>query len=136
MNEQYVKIRKDLMETYKMALNRTSFKLLVEATNKFINTFSNSTTKATKNYSMKDFFTMLSVCQTQKEFTELFDIVEELVDEADFNKLVIGIYSPTDLKIIQEEFEEWGDDEDKEYLDSLNKNLKPMYKELKYQYMV
>ena len=60
MNEQYVKIRKDLMETYKMALNRTSFKLLVEATNKFINTFSNSTTKATKNYSMKDFFTMFS----------------------------------------------------------------------------
>lgn len=112
------------------------FKKLTVAINAFIKIFGESTLEVAINFSVKDFFVMLEECKDHKEFKELFSKVVSLIDNSIPQKRVIGVYSPKCLETMKREFEEWGDEEDWEYIKELEEKLKPLYKDLRFQYMV
>ena len=59
-----------------------------------------------------------------------------LVNNSIPQKRVIGVYSPECMETMRKEFEEWGCEEDWEYIKELEEKLQPLYKDLRFQYMV
>lgn len=136
--EEFLELKSNLCEAFNNDGNyRTaeSFKKLTNAINIFIKIFGGSSLRVAVNFSVKDFFIMLKECKDHKEFKELFSKVDSLVNDAIPQKRVIGVYSPRCVDIMKKEFEEWGDEEDWEYIVELERKLQPLYKDLKFQYM-
>ena len=139
IRKEFLEIKSTLCGAFENSSNyRTaeSFKKLTDAINAFIKIFGESTLEVAINFSVKDFFVMLEGCKDHKEFKELFSKVVSLVDNSISQKRVIGVYSPKCLETMKREFEEWGDEEDWEYIKELEEKLKPLYKDLRFQYMV
>lgn len=139
IRKEFLELKSTLCEGFNNRTNfRTAegFKKLTDAINAFIKIFGESTLEVAINFSVKDFFVMLEVCKDHKEFKELFSKVVSLVDNSIPQKRVIGVYSPKCLETMKREFEEWGDEEDWEYIKELEEKLKPLYKDLRFQYMV
>ena len=139
LKKEFLELKSALCEAFNNDGNyRTaeSFKKLTNAINAFIKIFGDSNLEVVINFSVKDFFVMLEVCKDHKEFKELFSKVVSLVDNSIPQKRVIGVYSPKCLETMKREFEEWGDEEDWEYIKELEEKLKPLYKDLRFQYMV
>lgn len=136
--EEFLELKSNLCEAFNNdEIYRTaeSFKKLTNAINVFIKIFGGSSLRVTVNFSVNDFFDMLKECKDHKEFKELFSKVDLLVNDAIPQKRVIGVYSPRCMDIMKKEFEEWGDEEDWEYIVELERKLQPLYKDLKFQYM-
>lgn len=139
LNKEYLEIRNTIIGAYnnkEKYRTDAGFKRLTKAMTIFVEVFGNSDLKVAVNFSVKDFMLMLEACKSHKEFMELFEVVNSLVDIKTCWKNVIGVYSPNCIDTMKKEFEQWGDEEDWEYMVGLEKRLKPLYKDLKFQYMV
>lgn len=136
--KEFLELKSNLCGAIENDLNykaSNSFKKLVDTINIFIKIFGESSLKVAVNFSVNDFFNMLKECKDHKEFKELFSKVELLVNDAIPQKRVIGVYSPRCMDIMKKEFKEWGDEEDWEYIVELERELQPLYKDLKFKYM-
>lgn len=139
LKKEFLEIKSTLCGAFENSSNyRTaeSFKRLTDAINTFIKIFGDADLKVTVNFSVKDFFVILEGCEDHKEFKELFAKVMSLVNNSIPQKRVIGVYSPNCINTMKKEFEEWGDEEDWEYIKELEEKLQPLYKDLRFQYMV
>ena len=139
LKKEFLELKSALCEAFNNDGNyRTaeSFKKLTNAINVFIKIFGDSNLEVVINFSVKDFFVMLEGCEDHKEFKGLIAKVASLVDNSIAQKRVIGVYSPNCINTMKKEFEEWGDEEDWEYMVELEKRLQPLYKNLRFQYMV
>ena len=139
LRKEFLEIKSTLCGAFENSSNyRTaeSFKRLTDAINAFIKIFGDADLKVAVNFSVKDFFVILEGCEDHKEFKGLIAKVASLVDNSIAQKRVIGVYSPNCINTMKKEFEEWGDEEDWEYMVELEKRLQPLYKNLRFQYMV
>ena len=139
LKKEFLELKSALCEAFNNDGNyRTaeSFKKLTNAINAFIKIFGDSNLEVVINFSVKDFFVMLEGCKDHKEFKELFAKVMSLVNNSIPQKRVIGVYSPECMETMRKEFEEWGCEEDWEYIKELEEKLQPLYKDLRFQYMV
>ena len=139
LKREYLELRNTIIGAYNNKENyRTNagLKKLTDAMTSFVKIFGNSDLKVAVNFSIKDFMLMLESCENHKDFMELFEVVNSIVDIKTCWKNVIGVYSPECIDTMKKEFEQWGDEEDWEYMTGLEKRLQPLYKDLKFQYMV